>query len=184
MKYVVMFRGINVGGKHVVKMEELRRLLERLGFLHVKTYIQSGNAIFESDFEEKKILDLIHRSFVEQFGFESKIILRDMNQMERIITKLPFSEKEIESANAADQKVEHLYVYFFQNSYSREDLGDKIHSYDGMDQMKGEEKEIYLLSYQSIRTSKLVMRASKVLESATARNWKSVRKLYEMMCTM
>lgn len=75
-------------------------------------------------------------------------------------------------------------MYFFQNAYSKEDLGEKINSYDGKDLMKGEEKEIYLLCHQSIRNSKLVTRESKVLEAATARNLKSANKLYEMMCSM
>ena len=49
MKYVALLRGINVGGKKLMKMADVRECLERRGFSHVTTYIQSGNILFESD---------------------------------------------------------------------------------------------------------------------------------------
>jgi len=52
MKYIVLFRGINVGGKYIVKMVDLRRFLSDLGLYNVTAYIQSGNAVFETVFEE------------------------------------------------------------------------------------------------------------------------------------
>ncbi|GAI36301.1 unnamed protein product, partial [marine sediment metagenome] len=48
-KYVVLFRGINVGGNKIVKMETLRTVLAVAGFGDVKTYVQSGNVILSSD---------------------------------------------------------------------------------------------------------------------------------------
>uniref|UniRef100_UPI003A5C85A7 DUF1697 domain-containing protein n=1 Tax=Muricomes intestini TaxID=1796634 RepID=UPI003A5C85A7 len=48
MQYVALFRGINVGGKNIVKMAALRQLFLNLGLHKVQTYIQSGNVAFES----------------------------------------------------------------------------------------------------------------------------------------
>ncbi len=45
MKYAAFFRGINVGGKNIVKMAELKKLFSDLGFQKVETYIQSGNVV-------------------------------------------------------------------------------------------------------------------------------------------
>jgi uncharacterized protein (DUF1697 family) len=46
--YVALFRGINVGGRHILPMGDLKRMLEQHGCLDVQTYIQSGNAIFRN----------------------------------------------------------------------------------------------------------------------------------------
>jgi len=47
--YVALLRGINVGGKNLIKMTELAALFTGLGFTDVRTYIQSGNVIFRAD---------------------------------------------------------------------------------------------------------------------------------------
>jgi len=47
-KYIVLLRGINVGGKNKISMKELKELLEEYGFLDVVTYINSGNIVFSS----------------------------------------------------------------------------------------------------------------------------------------
>ena len=49
MKYVALLRGINVGGRNIIKMGALKVCLEQCGFVNVATFIQSGNVIFESD---------------------------------------------------------------------------------------------------------------------------------------
>ena len=55
-RYVAFLRAINVGG-HTVKMDQLRRLFERLGFSKVETFIASGNVIFESASRSAKALE-------------------------------------------------------------------------------------------------------------------------------
>lgn len=55
MKYVAMFRGINVGGKNVVKMDDLKQLFLDLGLFKIKTYIQSGNVVFETILDEASL---------------------------------------------------------------------------------------------------------------------------------
>ncbi|HMQ91269.1 MAG TPA: DUF1697 domain-containing protein, partial [Flavilitoribacter sp.] len=65
--WVALLRGINVGGKHIVPMKELVRLMEADGFANVKTYIQSGNVVFQSaDNSGDRIGELIAR----EFGFK------------------------------------------------------------------------------------------------------------------
>jgi uncharacterized protein (DUF1697 family) len=46
--YIVLFRGINAGGKNILPMKELVEIFEGMGFEKVKTYIQSGNVVFHS----------------------------------------------------------------------------------------------------------------------------------------
>ena len=75
MKYAALFRGINVGGKNIVKMADLRQLLWDLGLGKVQTYLQSGNAVFESALEEITLRDKIQDGFAERFGFESIVLI-------------------------------------------------------------------------------------------------------------
>ena len=49
MKYIALLRGINISGQKIIKMADLRAILEKVGLSKVQTYIQSGNVIFESD---------------------------------------------------------------------------------------------------------------------------------------
>jgi uncharacterized protein (DUF1697 family) len=74
--YSVLFRGINVGGKNVLPMKVLIALLERFGFQNVKTYIQSGNAVFRSKEEDasglsNRISAAIERATVLHLGYFS-----------------------------------------------------------------------------------------------------------------
>lgn len=184
MKYVALFRGINVGGKNIVKMQDLKQLLLDLGFQQVNTYIQSGNVVFEAALEEVPLRDRIHTAFSERFGFESDVILRSMDEMDTLIHRLPFSAEEIAKAEAADPQVEHLYVYFLENPPEPSKLDAICRKYTGPDLFQAGEREIYLLCSESIRKSKLAIGISKAFDSATARNWKTVLKLTDMLAKL
>ncbi|HEX9961588.1 MAG TPA: DUF1697 domain-containing protein, partial [Pyrinomonadaceae bacterium] len=69
IKYVAFLRGINVGGRHLVKMEDLRVLFASMNFENVKTYIQSGNVIFETSETSADVLaGKIERGLKEALG--------------------------------------------------------------------------------------------------------------------
>src|SRR5215203_4182171 len=72
--YVILLRGINVGGKNKVPMAGLKKCLEELGFSNVSTYIASGNVILESDKPADKIKAQIEKALPEQFKLDSEII--------------------------------------------------------------------------------------------------------------
>jgi uncharacterized protein (DUF1697 family) len=183
MQYVALFRGINVGGKNVVKMYDLKQLFTELGMYNVKTYIQSGNVVFESDSDKASLHSVIYKGFANRFGFESDVMIRDVNEMTDLIKLFLFSEVEISSAEAADPEVEHIYVYFLDHLDSKL-IDDMCKEFAGPDIIRPGKNEIYLLCHQSIRKSKLAIRIAKIFNSATARNWKTVNKLYNLMDTM
>ncbi len=184
MKYAALFKGINVGGKNIVKMSDLKQLLIDLGLAEVKTYIQSGNAIFETDFNEEDLYNMIYCGFTDRFGFESNVIIRNIDEIRALIEELPFSDEEIKSAETADPKLEHLYVCFLDNLPDKSKIDDIHKKYQGKDGLKMGKKELYLLFYQSIRESKLATITAKTFNSSTMRNWKTVNKLYDMMVSM
>ncbi|MDQ3797958.1 MAG: DUF1697 domain-containing protein [Acidobacteriota bacterium] len=97
IKYAAFLRGINVGGHHLVKMEDLRRVFEAMNFTAVKTYIQSGNVIFRAAAEETSAGELeekIERELREAFGFEVRAMLRTLDELEEIVARNPFKEPE------------------------------------------------------------------------------------------
>lgn len=181
MIYTALFRGINVGGKNVVKMADLERLLTDLGFLKVKTYIQSGNAVFESDLDETAVTGKIKSGFFSHFGFESNVMVRNIHEMQSVLKQLPFTDSEIAQAEAANPETEHLYVYFLDEPPEQALIDAICSNYSGTDKLQAGNKELYFLCQQSIRNSKLAVSVSKKFPSATARNWKTVKKLNDMM---
>ncbi|HEX9024877.1 MAG TPA: DUF1697 domain-containing protein, partial [Clostridium sp.] len=74
--YIALLRGINVGGKNIIKMNDLKRVFESIGLIEVQTYIQSGNVLFKSSDEKEMLLNKIEREIKNVFGFSVTVILR------------------------------------------------------------------------------------------------------------
>lgn len=70
MKYLLLLRGINVGGKNKVAMADLRALLEDIGFTDVTTYINSGNVIFDSPLPQAEVRDLVATALGTSYPFD------------------------------------------------------------------------------------------------------------------
>ena len=75
MKYVVLLRGINISGKNKIVMSDLRLLLEKNNYKNVLTYLNSGNVILESNDDEQKIMNDIHKLIKESFNLEIPVFV-------------------------------------------------------------------------------------------------------------
>ena len=94
-RYIAFLRGINVSGQKLIKMEALRNAFSEAGFGDVKTYIQSGNVIFDSDETDTKKLTMILEDVIEKsFGFRTDVILRRHSDIESILNSLKISIAE------------------------------------------------------------------------------------------
>jgi uncharacterized protein (DUF1697 family) len=90
--YIILIRGINVGGKNKVPMTGLKKCLEDLGFDNVSTYLASGNVILESDKGAAKIKAQIEKALPEKFKLDSeilKVLVLTRKQFEAVIAKKP-----------------------------------------------------------------------------------------------
>ncbi len=181
MQYAALFRGINVGGMNAVKMDELKKLFEELGFSEVRSYIQSGNILFASDLGRDEIHEKLMAGFQQHFGFEAGIHLRSRDELAAVVAGLPFTEEEIQAAEASDPKVAHLYVYFLDQPIGPEQLDVIRMEYDGPDQIATDHSEIYLLTHQGMRQSRMPSRIVKTFTASTARNWSTTTRLLEML---
>jgi uncharacterized protein (DUF1697 family) len=91
-RYLVLLRGINVGGKHRVPMPKLKALLEEIGFEDVSTYIQSGNAIVTSGLAASSVARKIEKGLSESFKLDSeiiKVLAVPLNKVRAVVNERP-----------------------------------------------------------------------------------------------
>src|SRR4029450_7642572 len=88
--YVALLRGINVGGKNLIKMPELKACFEQNGFADVATYIQSGNGLFASpQSRNAPMTDRIEEMLAESFDYIPTVVVRSQKQMRSIVDGAP-----------------------------------------------------------------------------------------------
>jgi uncharacterized protein (DUF1697 family) len=178
--YIALLRGINVGGHNKIIMAELRSSMEQLGLQNVKTYIQSGNILFESDEHEDILQKKIHDKIKEDFGISSVVVIRTAEELQQIVSQSPFSEEEVSEASNSS-KGECLHVALLPAAPTKVD-SDKFLTFTNERELgviNG--RDVYLLFYDSIRNSKLINNLKKLEVPATVRNWKTLMKLSNMV---
>ena len=106
MQYVVLLRGINVGGKHMINMRQLKQLLENSGCRHVATYLNSGNALLESDMPRDSLQRALETTLQEAFGFAVPALVKERREIETIAAAVPAAWM-----NDAGQKTDVAYLF-------------------------------------------------------------------------
>jgi len=178
--YISFLRGINVSGQKKILMADLKTLYEKLLFMNVITYIQSGNVVFDSDSElsNEQLSQVIGKAILSQYGFEIPVIIRNLTELKIIIAQNPFP-------NVQNINPERLYVTFLSELPSEARL-EKIQSMElSTDKFVYIGKEIFLycpISYGETKLSNNFFE-SKLKVTATTRNWKTVLKLVEIAAT-
>src|SRR5690606_30220318 len=176
MRYICLLRGINVGGNNIIKMIDLKKSFEEMGFDEVKTYIQSGNVIFDSDeIDLIKLEKDIVKILSEKFNYQSKVVIISHEQLARIIQNAP---KDF-GVYAQDYRYDVLFLKFPLSS--KEALG-KILIREGVDNVTAGEGVLYF--------SRLISKAGQsylnkiigtaVYKEMTIRNWNTTSRLLEL----
>jgi uncharacterized protein (DUF1697 family) len=90
LRYVALLRGINVGGKSLIKMAALKECVEAIGHADVRTYIASGNVLFESKERSGAKLDApLERAIEKAFGLPVRVVVRSGGEIQRIVDRIP-----------------------------------------------------------------------------------------------
>jgi uncharacterized protein (DUF1697 family) len=174
--YIALLRGINVGGKNIIKMSELKLVLEAMGLSEVKTYIQSGNVLFKSNEEEEMLRKKIQLEIEKAFKLSVPVIIRTAGELEEVISSCPFSEEMVLKAEASSVG-ESLYVAFLAEEPLLENV-QRLGVYKSdSEECLIEGRDIFLLFNDSVRNSKLASNLQKLEVPATVRNWKTINKL-------
>ena len=93
MQVIALLRGVTPTGKNrIPKMSFLVEILEKVGLKKVKTYIQSGNVILETELLKGKTAKLIHDTIAKEIGADLSVIIREKNQLQIAIEENPFNE--------------------------------------------------------------------------------------------
>ena len=172
--YIALLRGINVGGNNKLPMRELVTVLAGLGLRNVKTYIQSGNVVFQSERTDRLALaQEIGAAIGKSHGFTPAVLLLDRQALQVAIAANPFPEGEAEPKT--------LHFFFLDGVPQNPGL-------DALEQLKADnerfrliDKVFYLHAPDGIGRSKLAEKFGKGWQVAiTARNWRTVSQLMAM----
>jgi uncharacterized protein (DUF1697 family) len=174
--FAALLRGINLGGHKIVKMDQLRKTFDELGFEDVKTYIQSGNVIFKASAQTpENLAKRIEEKILHQFGFPVPVIVKTADEIGEVICNNPLlKEKGIDLSK--------LHVTFLSRSPGKGTLRTLDAVPAAPDQFRCSGRAVYLHCPNGYHASKLT---NNVLEKllkvgTTTRNWKTVNKLWEM----
>lgn len=175
MRYAAFLRGVNVGGKTSLKMERLREVVSALGFKNVKTYIQSGNLIFESDEPDAQQIAAKIEQAVENEFFKTPIMLRSFDEIEDAVENNPFAAEDF------DEKLFHL--VFLSEELTAEKVEMLISNNRESEKYAVRNREVYCLLRDGVANSLLGKKFidNKLKTPATARNWRTIKKVLEFV---
>ncbi len=171
--YIALLRGINVSGHKMIKMDDLKQVLGELNFTGLRTYIQSGNILFES--KNKGPADLaadIAEKILQRYGFEVPVVIRTLEELESIRKSNPF-------LNQGNEDTDKMHVTFLSekpDSTGENQIREQRFLPDEFVLMG---KEVYLYCPDGYGRTKLTNQffESRLKVVATTRNWKTVEKL-------
>jgi uncharacterized protein (DUF1697 family) len=171
--YVALLRGINVGGRNMIAMSDLRDLGATLGFTGVRTLLQSGNLIFECPRRTGAALErLLEAETEKRFGSTVDYFVRSGAELDALMAANPFPE-------AAERDASHLLVMFHKDAPNAGNVAALQAAIRGRETLRADGKHLYVVYPDGIGMSKLT---SNLIEKTlgcrgTGRNWNTVRKL-------
>jgi len=175
--YIVLLRGINVGGKNKVPMAELKRCLEDLGCLDVITYINSGNVILRSDVDAKSLGLQIEKTLSRNFKLDSsviKVLVLTRAELEAVIAEKP--------EGFGEQPEEYHSDAIFLMGITADKAMAVFNPREGVDKIWPGTGVIYSQRLSALRTKSRLSQimGTPVYKSMTIRNWNTALKLLEL----
>lgn len=176
-KQIALLRAINVAGRNMIAMAELRRLLESLEFTGVRSLLQSGNLVFES--AEKSSAALERRLEMEtekRFGVAADYVLRTAGEWETIIAGNPFPKE-------AKNDPGHLLVICLKTEPEARSVKALQAAIKGPEYVRLIGKQLYAVYPEGVGRSKLTINLIEKTLAArgTGRNWNTMLKLAAML---
>lgn len=175
--YAGLLRGINVGGRSLLRMDALRRVAGSLGFEEVRTFLQSGNLVFGVERRTARSLETaLEAALLQETGREIRVMVRDEKQLASAIARNPFPD-------AAADDPSHTLVYFLSGKPARAGLSALTAAIVGPEKVHLIGTELFVDYSGAIGTSKLTgaLIERKLGVAGTARNWNTVTRLMDML---
>jgi len=174
--YISLLRGINVSGQRIIKMEDLRKTFENLGFQNIRTYVQSGNVVFTAEESEIEIIKQnISRQIEKDFGFDVPVIVLASDKLEQIINKNPF-------LTDSGKDLAFMHVTFLASEPSGFDITKMEEKKQSGEEIRFSGDAVFLYcphGYGKTRLSNSFLEAN-LKVTATTRNWKTTKELFKI----
>jgi uncharacterized protein (DUF1697 family) len=176
--YVVLLRGINVGGKNIMSMAGLKKCLEDLGFAEVSTFIASGNAIFASDKPADKMKARTEAALTKSFKLDSelvKVLVLSRKQLQAVIDHKPKGFGEQPGKYHSDA----IFLMDIDAAHAMPVFNPR----EGVDKVWAGNGVIYSQRLSARRTQSRLSKimASPLYKSMTIRSWNTTTKLLDML---
>lgn len=174
MRHIVLLRGINLGPHHRVSMPDLRALLEDGGLENVRTYVQSGNIVLESELSPGELAQRCQQLITERFGFEVPVIVRTRDELAEVVGRNPLGD--------VAENPKRYQVTFLSEALDPERVEKLAALAVAPERLLAIDRELYSWHPGGIGRSKLWGRVASagLGVTATARNWTTVTTLLEM----
>lgn len=173
--YVALLRGINLGARNRVGMADLRAALSGLGYGGVRTYLQSGNAVFRAPATSTKAVRAeVEKGLADALGKDLTVLIRTSDELARVVQADPFGNRATDPAR--------YYVYFADGAVASSTFADVRADSIAPEEMAVVGSEIYAWMPAGLHKAKvngLVTAKSRGLV-LTARNWRTVHALHAM----
>src|ERR1043166_1904609 len=179
-QYVALLRGINVGGRNLIGMPALKACFEDLGFQNVRTYIQSGNVLFEAPgSDQAKLTKQIEDALSKRFDYESRIVLRSRKQMKDVVAHAPVGFGSDPASYRYD-------AIFLKEPLTAAQAMKSVRTKEGVDQAYAGKGVLYFSRLISKATQSQLARliTMPVYQSMTIRNWNTTTRLLHMLEAM
>ena len=174
--FVALLRGINVGGKNIVRMADLRAAFEAAGYRAVSTYIQSGNVLFESDRPRASLERDIETMLEDRFGLRLVVVVRSHRQLRNVVDRAP-------EGFGAEPDVHHSDVIFLKAPLSSRQALRAVDLRDDVDQVWPGTGVLYFSRRRERLTQSRMGRivGTPQYQRMTIRNWNTTTKLLSLL---
>jgi len=175
--YLALLRGINVGGKNVIKMADLRKCFEAEGFRDVVTYIQSGNVVFRSpSFGLRILTNRIEEMLATAFDYDASVVLRSRRQMRAVVAGAPTGFGEQPKTYRYD-------TLFLKAPLSVTTAMESVPTRPGVDEAWTGSGVLYFSRRidQASRSYLSRLASMPVYQRMTVRNWNTTTRLLNLM---
>jgi len=175
--YVALLRGINVGGKNVIRMADLKACFDRNGFDDVTTYIQSGNVLFGSrGSSATELAARIEGMLSTAFAYDASVVVRSRAQMRTIVARAPEGFGVDPTAYRSD-------VIFLKPPLTANTAIRRVSTREGVDRAWAGPGVLYFerLAARAAQSRLTTIVSSPIYRSMTIRNWKTTSELLRLL---
>lgn len=174
-RFVALLRGINVGGHRKMPMADLRELHVEMGHTNVKSYLQSGNLMFDCPDAKCAILaKILEQAYEARFGFNTQVIVRKLADIMHAVQNCPIDL-------APEREPKFLHLVFLSNTPATKAVA-ALMQYDGPEEWVVRGDVLYIYYTDGAGRAKLSLSyIEKALNvTGTARNWNTATKLIQL----